>query len=232
MTRQKSFKSRVRTRMDKTGESYTTARRQLLARTEPSPTPEVAPAGGRTQQDRISDALLRERTGQDWAGWFDRLDAWGAVDRTHTETARWLVDTHGIPGWWAQTVTVGYEQARGLRAPGQRRGGGFEAGGSRTVAVPVETLFHAFVDEPARRRWLPDVEVRVRTATAPKTFRADWAGGPSRIVVGLTPLGPAKSRVAVLHEKLADAGEAERFKAYWRERLATLKALLEREAAR
>ncbi|GAA3777028.1 hypothetical protein [Micromonospora maritima] len=232
MTRQKSFKSRVRTRMDKTGESYTTARRQLLARAEPSPTPEVAPTGGRTQQDRISDALLRERTGQDWAGWFDRLDAWGAVDRTHTETARWLVDTHGIPGWWAQTVTVGYEQARGLRAPGQRRGGGFEAGGSRTVAVPVETLFHAFADEAARRRWLPDVEVRVRTATAPKTFRADWAGGPSRIVVGLTSVGPAKSRVALLHEKLADAGEAERLKAYWRERLAALKALLERGAAR
>ncbi|MEE3921840.1 hypothetical protein V2I01_36860 [Micromonospora sp. BRA006-A] len=68
--------------------------------------------------------LLRERTGQDWAGWFDRLDAWGAVDRTHTEIARWLVDTHGMPGWWAQTVTVGYEQARGLRAPGQRRAAG------------------------------------------------------------------------------------------------------------
>ncbi|WBC16104.1 hypothetical protein O7600_04490 [Micromonospora sp. WMMA1998] len=232
MTRQKSFKSRVRTRMDKTGESYTTARRQMLDKAQPAPTPPVAPARGRTQQDRISDALLRERTGQDWAGWFDRLDAWGAVERTHTETARWLVDTHGVPGWWAQTVTVGYEQARGLRAPGQRRGGGVEAGGSRTVAVPVETLFHAFADEATRRRWLPDVEVRVHTATAPKTFRADWAGGPSRIVVGLTAVGASKARVAVLHEKLADAGEAERLRAYWRDRLGALKALLEREAAR
>ena len=32
MTKQKSFKDRVRARMDKTSESYTTARRQLLAK--------------------------------------------------------------------------------------------------------------------------------------------------------------------------------------------------------
>ncbi|SCG37503.1 hypothetical protein [Micromonospora humi] len=232
MTRQKSFKTRVRTRMDKTGESYTIARRQLLTKAGAHRSPTGPRAAGRTQQDRISDALLRERTGLDWAGWFARLDAWGAVARTHTETARWLADEHGVPGWWAQTVTVGYEQARGLRAPGQRRGGGFEATGSRTVAVPVETLFHAFADEPTRRRWLPGVEVRVRTATAPKTFRADWAGGPSRIVVGLTPVTGSKARVAVLHEKLTDADEADRLKAYWRDRLGALKDLLEREAAR
>ena len=42
MTKQKSFKGRVRARMDKTSESYTTARRQLLAkagRPPPSRTP-------------------------------------------------------------------------------------------------------------------------------------------------------------------------------------------------
>ena len=38
MTKQKSFKDRVRARMDKTSESYTTARRQLLAKSAPSPT--------------------------------------------------------------------------------------------------------------------------------------------------------------------------------------------------
>lgn len=234
MTNQKSFKSRVRVRMTKTGESYTTARRQLLAKaTASAPTTAVQPAdavgatGGRTQLDRISATLLRERTGRDWDEWIALLDAWGAVERTHGEIARWLVTAHGAPGWWAQTITVGYEQARGLRAPGQRRGGGFEAAVSRTVAVPVAELFEAFADETMRRRWLPDVEVRVRTATAPKTFRADWAGGPTRIAVGFTPMNETKGRVAVLHEKLTDAEEADRLKAYWRDRLAALKQLLE-----
>ena len=48
MTRQKSFKRRVRARMDKTGERYTAARRQLLAKAEaatidPGSPPKAAP---------------------------------------------------------------------------------------------------------------------------------------------------------------------------------------------
>ncbi|MEU4717306.1 hypothetical protein AB0F73_27165 [Micromonospora purpureochromogenes] len=235
MTRQKSFKSRVRTRMDKTGESYTAARRHLLAGAVAAEPPTVAPAesappapgSGAAQADRISEAMLRERTGRGWDEWFALLDEWGAVQRTHTETARWLVTAHEVPGWWAQTVTVGYEQARGLRAPGQRRGGGWEASGSRTVAVPVDRLFEAFSDDGLRRRWLPDVAIRVRTATRLKTFRADWEGGPTRIVVGFAPKGDTKATVTVVHEKLTDAEQAAALKAYWRERLAALKQLLE-----
>ncbi|MEW2384600.1 hypothetical protein AB0873_21275 [Micromonospora sp. NPDC047707] len=273
MTNQRAFKARVRARMDKTGESYTTARRHLLARmpavapgtehpaveagtenpaVEPSAAPaaapgtgpadppagspaaEASPAGGGTagQVARIPDALLRERTGRGWEEWFGLLDEWGGTEHTHTEIARWLVAVHEVPGWWAQTVTVGYEQSRGLRAPGQQRGGAYSAGGSRTVAVPVDRLFAAFADETLRRRWLPDVDVRVRTATAPKTFRADWAGGPTRIVVGFVPAGDTKSRLSVLHEKVDSAGRAAKLKAYWRERLDALKRLLETEGDR
>lgn len=227
MTSQRSFKSRVRQRMARTGESYTVARRHLLSRLVPEPAVVAAPEGGRTQQQRISTALLRDRTGHGWEEWFARLDAWGAVERTHTDTARWLVTTHEVPGWWAQTITVGYEQARGLRAPGQRRGGGYDATATRTVAVPVARLYAAFVDEAVRRRWLSDADLRLRTATAPRSYRADWAGGPSRIVVGFTAVNEAKARVAVLHEKLADAEESARYTAYWRDRLGALKQLLE-----
>jgi hypothetical protein len=39
MTEGKDFKHRVRARMDKTGESYTTARAQLLGTTNPTPSP-------------------------------------------------------------------------------------------------------------------------------------------------------------------------------------------------
>ncbi|MEU4643658.1 hypothetical protein [Micromonospora sp. NPDC023814] len=240
MTRDKSFKTRVRARMDKTGESYTTARRQLVARsTAAEPEPAAAPpeqskpapgatsSGTAVQTERISDALLRERTGRGWDEWFVLLDAWDATGRTHTEIARWLVTTHEVPGWWAQTLTVGYEQTRGLRAPGQRRGGGFSATGSRTVAVPVRQLFDAFADDALRRRWLPDAEVRVRTATAPRTFRADWGDGSTRLVVGFAAVGETKSRVSVQHEKLTGAEQAAELKAYWRDRLAALKHLLE-----
>ncbi|MET8357296.1 hypothetical protein [Micromonospora sp. NPDC005171] len=241
MTNQRSFEARVRTRMEKTGESYTTARRHLISRaaepaappaqesTAASPPAQTEPtaAAAAAQTERIADDLIRDRTGRGWDQWFTLLDAASASEWTHTRIARHLATEHEVPGWWAQTITVGYEQARGLRAPGQRRGGGFEAGASRTVAVPARRLFEAFADETARARWLPDVEVRVRIATAPRSFRADWAGGPTRVVVGIDAVGESKARVSILHEKLAGAAQAAELKAYWRDRLAALKVLLE-----
>jgi hypothetical protein len=103
-----------------------------------------------------SDEVIRPNTGRTWDDWFALLDAWGAAERPHAEIARWVVEEHGVGGWWAQGVTVAYEQARGLRAPGQRRGGLFEVNASKTVAVPVDRLYEAFADPALRERWLPD----------------------------------------------------------------------------
>jgi hypothetical protein len=62
MTRQKSFKVRVRARMSKTGESYTTARRHLLNRSDPAPA--IAPATDVAMLRKLSDATLHQRTGR------------------------------------------------------------------------------------------------------------------------------------------------------------------------
>lgn len=221
MTRQKSFKSRVRSRMGKTGESYTTARRNLLPRIESTSAPESIKA-----QVGSNEALL-DRTGRGWAEWFALLDSWGATERTHTEIARWLRTEHQVHSWWAQTLTIGYEQARGMRAPGQQSNGYYAASGSKTVAVAVDRAFAAFADASVRAQWLPDVTIGVRTATAPKTFRADWADGSTRIAVTFTPKSEVKAQVAVIHEKITDADTAAHLKTYWRERLAALKQLLE-----
>ena len=114
MTRQKTFKRKVRARMQKTGESYTAARRRLIAAGE-RPEAEAAEF-----EPPMSDDAIRERTGRGWDEWFALLDAWEAASRPHPDVARWLRDEHGVDGWSAQSVTVGYERARGLRAPGQR----------------------------------------------------------------------------------------------------------------
>jgi hypothetical protein len=95
MTRQKSFKGRIRARMDKTSESYTTARRQLLAKAG-SETPADAPKARRP----YSDEVIRANTGRTWDEWFTLLDAWGGAERPHPEIARWLVEEHGVGGWW------------------------------------------------------------------------------------------------------------------------------------
>jgi hypothetical protein len=98
---------------------------------------------------------------------------------------------------------------------------------SKTVAVPVERLYEAFVDETQRREWLPDADLRERTATRPKSARFDWGADGTRVVVGFEAKADGKSQAALAHEKLPDAAEAERMKAFWRERVAALKEVLE-----
>ncbi|MDA0563470.1 DUF4287 domain-containing protein [Streptomonospora sp. S1-112] len=173
------------------------------------------------------ESVLR-RTGRPLADWFAALDAWGAARCTHTETARHLTGEHGLPGWWAQHITVAYQQARGLRAPGQRADGRFSASASKTVAAPAERVFAAFADPDLRGAWLPDAELAVRTATAPTSFRADWTADGTLVAAYLTAQAPDRTRVGLQHEKLADSAAAARMKTYWRQRLAALKELLER----
>jgi hypothetical protein len=220
MTRQKTFKRRVRERMAKTGESYTAARRMLIANGD---RPEAA---GAEFEPPVAEERMVEATGRGWQAWFEILDDWNATGHNHTDIARWLMDEHDVPGWYSQSLTVGYEQARGLRAPGQRKDG-FAAGASRTVGVPVERVFEAFTDASLRERWMPGAELRERTATAPRTARYDWEDGSTRVIVGFDSAGEEKSRVALSHERLPDADTADEMKTWWRERLTGLKAKLE-----
>jgi uncharacterized protein YndB with AHSA1/START domain len=205
--------------MEKTGESYTTARAQLL----PDPRPATVPG----YEPRMSDEKVEAATGRVWADWFDLLDEWRAVDREHPEIAGWLRTEHGVAGWWAQTVTVEYERARGLRPFRGDRDGTHNVSASKTVNVPVERLFEAWSDPELRAPWLGDHELHERTSTPPKTARYDWMDGSTRVIVGFEAIAESKSRVAVSHERLPDEDEAARLKAFWRERLAELKAQLE-----
>ena len=115
---------------------------------------------------------------------------------------------------------VGSYERRAAAAQVGEHEDGFTVTASKTVAVPVERLYEAFVDPAERERWLPDGELRERTAIAPRSARFDWGDGATRVHVTFAAKGEAKSTAALSHERLPDAGEAERMKAYWRERVA------------
>lgn len=221
MTSQKSFERNVRARMSRTGESYTAARAHLIS----DPADGAASGtGAATIRDRVSDPKVTDATGRDYDAWFALLNAWGATSRTHTEIAAWLVEEQGVPDWWAQTVTVAYEQERGLRVPGQKKDG-FASSASKTVNVPVERLFDAFADPDLRARWLP-VEATERTAKPGRRFTADLPEG-TRIAVTFQAKGDAKSSAGVEHTRVATAERAAEWKADWRTWLADLKKVLE-----
>ena len=216
MTENKDLKRIVRARMTKTGESYTAARAHI-AKT-PRPIDYAKLAG-------MSSPVIQEKTGCTWEKWVKSLDYHGAEKMSHRDIAKLVSEKYKVPSWWTQTVTVGYERIKGLRARGQRRDGTFEASKSRTFNVPVQRLYDAWADARTRKRWLDGAEIKIRTATSPKSMRITWSDG-NIIAVGFYPKGPDKSSVAVQHPKLPDRATADSLKKYWSERLDDLGRVL------
>ncbi|HZE40253.1 MAG TPA: hypothetical protein VE172_15725 [Stackebrandtia sp.] len=174
-------------------------------------------------QRRVSSEALAQATGKGWEDWFAIVDAWDGTNRTHTEIARHLTDEHGVDGWWAQGITVGYEQEHGMRRPGQMADGTFTANASKTVDVAAEIVFDLWADEDRRGEWLTDDVLALRTATRPKSLRFDFGPDDSRVLVGLYPKGEHKTAVQVANEKLGDAETMVERKAYWKGHLEALK---------
>jgi len=214
MPKQKDLKRIVRSRMQKTGESYSAARLQGVKKKE---APDYAALGG------MSDAAVKKQTGRDWAEWVATLDAARAVEKSHREIAIYVYSL-GIPGWWSQTVTVGYERIRGLRDKGQRRGGGYEASKSRTFAVPVRKLYGAFANARQRARWLP-VKITVKSLNPNKRMRVAW-DDDTTVEILFTSKADRKSSVALTHQKLPDKSAAEKMKAWWGDRFDALSEFL------
>lgn len=87
----------------------------------------------RKHADAVSPEAVAGATGRTPQEWQTLLVAAGARDWTHTRIARWLVDEHGVDGWWAQSVTVAFEQQVQGRRPGQRADGTFTVTRTRTL---------------------------------------------------------------------------------------------------
>lgn len=205
----------------------------------------------RSSEETAGDDKVLAATGRRRAEWFALLDDDGAASQSHGTIAALLMERYGVPGWWAQSVTVAYEQARGLRRPGQRPDGTYEVNVSRTVAASRSEIFAFASDDVARRLWLDgalsevalgDEPVLLETvgATAPASVRWRWPatarGGSDRgrVILALTdapdradgtPSG--KVRATVQHSRVLDPDDLPALKAFWAERLEALRDRVE-----
>jgi hypothetical protein len=195
-----------------------TARDAVPAAAEAALPPRAAEPG-------VSDAAVHRATGKSWDEWFALLDAWQGTTHNHTEIARHVYETYGIDGWWAQSVTVGYERARGMRALHERPDG-FSGNASKTFPVSVERLFSAFVEPDERERWLEGIELRNRTSQPNKSARFDVLPEDGRLAVTFVAKGPDKSAAQLEQERLTSAEEVARWKSLWKEQLAHLGSYL------
>lgn len=156
-------------------------------------------------ESTLSDAAMMAATGKHPRDWFDALDAQAATDWTHAAIARWLVQHEGVDGWWAQSITVRYEQARGMRAPGQMADGTFTVGASKSIpGDQLQALDRAIEVFSAHLGAQPDTVNR--TAKYP-TARWKLGDGES-ILVTANPTRNARTSISAAHSRIGDAARA------------------------
>jgi hypothetical protein len=172
----------------------------------------------------ISDGAVRDKTGRTWQEWFATIDKAGGREMTHQEIAALLSDKFGVPPWWTQMVTVGYEQATGRRVRLQKADG-FSVSASKTLGISAAAAFRAFSNPALRARWL-EHDFVIRKSTAPKSLRITWKDGNSNLDVNIYEKGARKSQINLQHSKLGSARTATQMKKYWRDALAQLEDAL------
>lgn len=172
---------------------------------------------------------IAEATGIPWATWTARLDALGARRMSHAGIARHVArELEGVvanPGWWAQAVTVAYEQHTGARHPGQTGDGRFNVSASRTVpGTPEEALarWSAVMARGTEAAGVPFAEEPTTSATEKwRYWRVRLADG-TRVSVSVGAKGPGRAAVAVAHAGLASEEGVEPWRTWWKDRLREL----------
>ena len=174
----------------------------------------------------VGDEAVRRATGKGWDEWLAVLDAEGANGKAHAEIARFLERERGVPGWRAQSITVGYERARGMRREHERPDG-FSVSVSKTYPVDVGALFEAVTDARRRARWLEPGTLSVRTTVEGKSARFDFEAGEGRVQAYFVAKRPGEATLQLSHERLSDEAAVEAMRAFWKARLARLGERLE-----
>jgi uncharacterized protein YndB with AHSA1/START domain len=190
---------------------------------------------------KISSESVREATGRRWEEWLEVLDSAGAADWSHKEIVAHLKREHpDVSAWWRQSLTVGYEQARGKRAVGETADAGFQVGVQRSVAATTGEAWELITSRP--ELWLgegasvafdqgarydvppgggdPGASGEIRVVKPGDRLRMTWQPqdwpAPATLQVTLSTSESGKTAITVHMEKLPDADAREAMRERWR----------------
>lgn len=171
-------------------------------------------------EPELGDRAVLEATGRRWDDWCDLIDASPVAEADHPAIARHLTEDHGLDGWWAQAVTVGYERITGRRLPGQRSDGTFAASRSATIAGDADALRARLLDDAERAALFPGQTTTLRSRPTSKNLRIAMGSGVAEL--SLAPRTDGRVTVTVQHHQLASPDEVAHWKAFWGDWLADL----------
>lgn len=167
-------------------------------------------------------AAIEKATNKAWDEWVSWLDDKNGRDLTHPEIVKLAyAELEGAidkPGWWAQGVTVAYEQHIGRRIPGQRADGSFEVSISKTYDGEREEVFEKCLNLLADVTHFNEKAVEnARTSITPvrSYWRCDVDGG-SKLTWSVEQKAPGKVLVTVAHASLLTPEDAAEWRDFWK----------------
>lgn len=167
---------------------------------------------------------IQTGSGIDWESWLAFFEPHKDLDHTAlAQLALAHITTSGqssSPEWWAQGVTVAYEQHIGRRGIGQRCDGSFSATVSKTLAGDMDEVLEALITVGARHTsftGVPGENPRTSQTEKWRYWRVDLAD-ESKVTINVSNKAPGKAIAAVNHDNLADRDIAE-IKAWWKDYL-------------
>ena len=148
---------------------------------------------------KLSDEKMAASTGKIFADWQSVLDAAGARDWKHPVIAAWLQSEHGVGGWWAQGITVGYEQAIGRRVPGQTADGMFAVSATKTIGTPRDTILQPVLTSLTEHLGVPE-------SISPDSMysTARWKIDGETIVAAISESKQGKTVVSLTRSRIID----------------------------
>ncbi len=151
----------------------------------------------RGTDELAGDQSVVDATGKSPDEWFAILDAADATALSHPEIVS-IVSDYGAPPWWRQNVAVRYEQARGMRLPGQRADGTFDVNKSRALALDQHAALDAILAV-----LVPELGSATSENRTAKYFRARWKlDDGTQLLASADPEQRGKTPLVLTHSKL------------------------------
>lgn len=195
-----------------------------------------------------TDAAAKEATGKTLKAWFTELDALGGAATGRRELVQHVYGATDKDEWWATTIVVEYEKARGV-CEKDGRPKGYSICATKTIDAPLADVFAAFGDARTLDQWLgPKTKVRfadggeltngdgnratIARIRAGKDLRLDWESAGlapgTKVEVLFADKGKGKTGITLNHTRIQDRHDADVLRAGWGAAFDALKTHLEK----
>lgn len=158
-------------------------------------------------------------TGRSLPDWFAFLTAHQACHLSHQQIAALLKTQPGVSDWWAQQLTVKFEQHLGKRLPGQDCNGQFKLSVNKTLSGGLDEALTLWLAAVAGIQSFNQVQFkalpRVSQTEKWRYWRCELADG-SRLALHIQQKTTDKVALSLQHEQLTTAEALEHWRSFWK----------------